>query len=467
MASGSWTYYFGNQVAYGSGGWFRAIVGVWDGGSNTGTTTPVQYRYSVQFGTSISDSSNSVSWTDPWGSGSANNTSFVFGSGGGEKVVGGPWSQNHTIQYGGGNTAHFTMSVSGLAGAAGTSSVDVSYPLPPRSPSIPGAPQVSANLITATTARAYTTVAAAENGSTVDLVNYSLRRASDGVLVESKTGPYTGVTFGGLTRATGYSVSAQAHNGVGWGPYGSAHAFTTLPLPPTIASGYLASSLTLNSASIGGFSVTDNGGQAPSNVRVQRNTSATEAGATTVTAGGWTDVSLTGLAAATTYHYRAAAYNSAGWGSYGPWKSFTTLSDAPNDMAAPTFSSVTNTSFRASWVAPAMNGATFVNYKYDVSTSSTFASVVATGTTTALFVDVTGLTPGTRYYVRVRANATPNNGGYGTADQLTTGVAPLSGMRVYSFIDGVRKQGELYTFLGGVRYKVLPMWQHDGTMETE
>src|SRR5690606_25958620 len=162
------------------------------------------------------------------------------------------------------------------------------------------------------------------------------------------------------------------------------------------------------------------------------------------------------------------AYNSAGWSEYpSTWKSFTTLDDAPDDMAPPTFSDVTNTSFTVTWVAPNMNGATFVAYQWELSLSPTFATVVASGTTSSLSRSFTGLIPGTRYYFRVRANATPNNGGYGVADQLTTGIAPNSGLRVYTFINGVRKQGQLYTFINGVRKQIKPMYAHDGTLETE
>ena len=236
---------------------------------------------------------------------------------------------------------------------------------------------------------------------------------------------------------------------------------------PTIANGYLTTAITRNSASITGLSVTDNGGSAPTNVRVQYSTVSGDATGAIVTRGAWADPTITGLTALTTYYYRLSAANSAGWGAWGSWKSFTTLSDAPNDMAAPTFSSITDTSFRASWVAPAMNGATFVNYRYEVSLTDAFATLVASGTTTAHFVDVTGVISGTRYYVRVRANATPNNGGYGLASTTTTGIAPQSGLRVYACIEGVLYQGTLYTFVGGAPKLLRPMVVIGGAVQTE
>jgi hypothetical protein len=201
---------------------------------------------------------------------------------------------------------------------------------------------------------------------------------------------------------------------------------------------------------------------------VEWNTTPSSIGATVVTRGSWGDVTVSGLAALTTYYYRAAAYNSAGWSDYpAAWSSFTTLRDAPNDMLAPTISLVTDTSMRVSWTPPAMNGATFSSYYYEASLVSTFATIVTSGTTPSLLQDFTGLIPGTRYWVRVRANATPNNGGFGIANQLLTGIVPMSGLRTYAVIGGVVKQGTLYCVIGGVVRKLSPMW-HDGTtIQTE
>jgi beta-glucanase (GH16 family) len=78
---------------------------------------------------------------------------------------------------------------------------------------------------------------------------------------------------------------------------------------------------------------------------------------------------------------------------------------APVAPAAPTFSSVTSTGFTVNWAADT----SATSYRLDVSTSSTFASYVSqdltvSGTSQA----ITGLTPSTTYYARVRA---VNSGG--------------------------------------------------------
>jgi len=96
---------------------------------------------------------------------------------------------------------------------------------------------------------------------------------------------------------------------------------------------------------------------------------------------------------------------------------------APVAPAAPTFSFVTSTGFTVNWVA--VSGAS--SYRLDVSTSSTFATFVTqdltvSGTSQA----ITGLTPSTTYYARVRA---VNSGGTTSASssngtQATTVSAP-------------------------------------------
>ena len=157
-----------------------------------------------------------------------------------------------------------------------------------------------------------------------------------------------------------------------------------------------------------------------------------------------------------------------GWSAWGTWKTVRTLLDVPNDMAAPMISNITDTSARMNWVAGSANGATFIHYEYQVALDKNFDNVVLTGTTTGLFAGLTFADPGQTRYVRVRMIATPNSGGWspGTLLQMT-GIAPGSGLRMYTFVDGVRRKLELYTFVSGQRIKLRPMTMINGTWERE
>lgn len=381
------------------------------------------------------------------------------------------WYQDISVgrAVGSNTTVNVSFSWSGVEYWGTTLSASNSYVVPMQD-LVPLPPGISHSAVTASSV-GITVTAADGRGHGIDayatyvLTNNAWPFGGGNIVSSAAGGSYFAT---GLVRATGYFYTSRAHNSIGWSAWAAMRVFTTLPVVPTMATTYTAGSLTRNSAIISGLSVTDTGGAAPSNVRAQYNTVASATGASVVTQGSWNNITVSGLAALTTYYYRCAAYNSAGWSAYpATWESFTTLADAPNDMAAPTFSTVDDTSMRVSWVAPAMNGATFVAYSYEISLTNTFASLVTSGTTAALYVDLTGLIPGTRYYARVRANATPNNGGYGVANQLMTGFVPNSGLRVYACIDGTIHQGDLYTFVGGVRKQLAPMYAHDGVLETE
>ena len=128
---------------------------------------------------------------------------------------------------------------------------------------------------------------------------------------------------------------------------------------------------------------------------------------------------------------------------------------APAAPATPTFSAVSSTGFTVNWGA--VSGAT--SYKLDVSAFSSFASYVTqdqtiSGTTQA----VTGLSPGTTYYARVRA---VNSGGTsasslnGSQTTLTSYQQYLSGLGYSTSTafnadangDGI-KEGIQYAFNG-------------------
>ena len=137
-------------------------------------------------------------------------------------------------------------------------------------------------------------------------------------------------------------------------------------------------------------------------------------------------------------------------------------------MEAPTISNITDTSARMNWLAGNANGATFMHYEYQVALDPNFDAVVLTGSTDGLFAPLTFAKPGQTRYVRVRMIATPNSGGWspGTLMQMT-GIAPGSGLRMYTFVSGVRKQLDLYTFVNGQRKQLKTFTYLNGQWEKE
>jgi hypothetical protein len=374
------------------------------------------------------------------------------------------------------NNVGVHMDWSGVEYWGTTLSATASFDVPPQVTE-PDPGVCTAYAVNSTTLAAYISSAGSENGSTAIECEYHLYAngpaGAGGTHIQTMGGVgigvgYSGGQFFGLTPGGTYYVYGRTRNAIGWSGWDISDVVVLPANPPTITDAYYAGNITRDSATIYNYVLSNTGGAAPNNARVEYNTAPNSTGSTVKTAGSWSHVTLTGLTDLTTYYYRVAAANTAGWGAYGPWKSFTTLDDTPNSVATPSFSSVTDTGFTATWTAPAMNGASFIAYRYELSLTSTFTTLVTSGTTTNLSQTVSGLIPGTRYYFRVRANATPANGGYGTNNQKTTGIAPNSGLRVYSNVPDVgMRQGTLYANVGGVIRELRPMVNIGGTMQTE
>jgi GEVED domain len=131
---------------------------------------------------------------------------------------------------------------------------------------------------------------------------------------------------------------------------------------------------------------------------------------TVVYNGTGTTFSQTGLTAANTYQYYVYSYNNSG--CYGPVynttsplvQSVTTCAAATGVPGTPTLASSTATSLNAQWTASSTAG---VTYEVDVATNSGFTTFVpgyqALNVGFVLSTNITGLTQGITYYVRVRA----------------------------------------------------------------
>ena len=222
------------------------------------------------------------------------------------------------------------------------------------------------------------------------------------VAVGSGLGTYS-TTLTGLSNGTTYYIRAYATSDGGTS-YGGVKQLTTLSMsPPTVSTGSV-SDVDHNSAT-GSVSVSADGGATITEYGIVYGTSSNP---TTSNSKNLTSAAPSlnttynfgmALTANTTYYVRGYAINSAGT-SYGSQISFKTASAPPVATAA---TLVGESSFTMNWNAS--TGA--IKYYLDVSTASDFSSFVTdfnnkdVGNVTNY--KITGLTPGTNYYYRLRA----------------------------------------------------------------
>jgi hypothetical protein len=249
-------------------------------------------------------------------------------------------------------------------------------------------------------------------------------KTSDG----SGTGSFTSVLTG-LTAGTTYYVRAYATNSLGTS-YGPELGFTTLltPTTPTVNT-TAVSAITDTTANSGGDIISD--GEDPVTARgVVWDTSsdptvALETKTNDGSGSGSFTSSLTGLTPGTTYYARAYATNSVGT-SYGSELTFTTLTTPT--ISTTSVSAIANAAANSGGIISADGGAavTARGVVWDTSPSPTIVLSTRTsnGSGTGSFTSaLTGLVPGTLYYVRAYATNSVGTS-YGSELIFTTFTTP-------------------------------------------
>jgi hypothetical protein len=262
------------------------------------------------------------------------------------------------------------------------------------------------------------------NGAAVDDYHFQVASGSSfsGNVVYSDIDGSRRRVVGGLGPGRTYWFRVRCHNSQGWGNFGVSKAFNTdIRVPDRILgrnnTGTFATLSTLN------WGVPFNGGDDLIQYQVRYRPVGGSFTVREVWAQDQSFYQATGLNPGTNYEWQVRASNSAGWG---PWQddfaTFTTSSLWPDSPPRPTVSNIGLTDGRVNWSAPDARGSTITGYQVQWSVNSGFsgATTSPTQSASARSYTITGLSAGTRYYVRVRALSNEGNGNWSPSRSFAT-----------------------------------------------
>lgn len=402
------------QWTRGGEGWVYYLYESWDNywedGYQVYVTAPVPGAPTAGGATYLNNSSFTANWTNVTGassylldvSTSSTFSSFLSGYHDGTALH----TYSNVYPLSGGTTYYFRVRAQNQSGISGYSNTKSVLTLPD-APNGNNASDITPTSFTANWGSVPSATGYRLDVSTVSTFSSFVTGYND----LSVTGTSQSMT--GLSAGTTYYYRVRALNESGTSANSATQSVLTFPAAPTAT---YATFITTNSFRSNWTSV-------PSATGYRLDVSTVETFSSFVS--GYNDLpaaqaqNVTGLSAGITYYYRVRAVNASGASADSNTKSVVTVPPAPiaNDA-----SSISTNSFAANW-SSAMGA---LGYELDVSTTSTFLDFV-TGYNvlyvSATSQSVTGLSEGTIYYYRVRAENLSGT----SADSNTKSVVTIPG----------------------------------------